>query len=144
MAPSGGQHSYRRNDTTQSVSTSARSSSFRVPGGSSTSDSVQSQIYWELLFWHLISGGKCHRSQIFLSPFRYMLALSIVPAVVQFIGFIFLPESPRWLLQKGRTQEARDVLSRIRGDQSVDVEYETIKTSIEEEKREAGGGERSH
>lgn len=73
-----------------------------------------------------------------------MLALSIVPAVVQFIGFIFLPESPRWLLQNGRTQEARDVLSRIRGDQSVDVEYETINTSIEEEKREAGGGERSH
>lgn len=73
-----------------------------------------------------------------------MLALSIVPAVVQFIGFIFLPESPRWLLQKDRPQEARDVLSRIRGGQSVDVEYETIKTSIEEEAREAGGGERSH
>lgn len=73
-----------------------------------------------------------------------MLALSVVPAVVQFIGFIFLPESPRWLLQKGQSQEARDVLSRIRGDQSIDVEYETIKTSIEEEEREAGGGERSH
>lgn len=70
-----------------------------------------------------------------------MLALSIVPAVVQFIGFIFLPESPRWLLQKGRTQKARDVLGRIRGDQSVDAEYETIKTSIEDEKREAGGGD---
>lgn len=86
---------------------------------------------------------KCHCSQMFCPPFRYMLALSIVPAVLQFIGFIFLPESPRWLLQKGRTEEARDVLSRIRGVQSVDMEYETIKTSIEEEEREAGGGERS-
>lgn len=81
----------------------------------------------------------------FWSPvFRYMLALSVVPAVVQFTGFIFLPESPRWLLQKGRTQEARDVLSRIRAEQSVDVEYETIRSSIEEEEREAGGGGRSH
>uniref|UniRef100_H3D887 Proton myo-inositol cotransporter n=1 Tax=Tetraodon nigroviridis TaxID=99883 RepID=H3D887_TETNG len=73
------------------------------------------------------------------NSWRYMLALSVVPAVVQFTGFIFLPESPRWLLQKGQSQEARVVLSRIRGDQSIDVEYETIKTSIEEEEREAGG-----
>ncbi|XP_067349058.1 proton myo-inositol cotransporter-like isoform X2 [Channa argus] len=68
---------------------------------------------------------------------RYMLGLSIVPAVLQFIGFVFLPESPRWLLQKGRGQEARHVLTQIRGDQSVDEEYDTIRSSIERE----GGGE---
>lgn len=72
---------------------------------------------------------------------RYMLALSTVPAVVQFIGFIFLPESPRWLLQKGQTQEARKVLSQIRGGQSTEAEYETIRASIEEEEKEAGGGD---
>uniref|UniRef100_A0A7N8WJR7 Solute carrier family 2 member 13b n=1 Tax=Mastacembelus armatus TaxID=205130 RepID=A0A7N8WJR7_9TELE len=71
---------------------------------------------------------------------RYMLGMSIIPAVVQFIGFLFLPESPRWLLQKGRSQEARQVLSRIRGHQGVDEEYDTIRTSIEEEEKEAGGG----
>lgn len=71
-----------------------------------------------------------------------MLGLSIVPAALQFIGFFFLPESPRWLIQKGRSQEAREALSRIRGGQSIDSEYDTIKTSIEEEEKEAGGGER--
>lgn len=70
-----------------------------------------------------------------------MLGLSIVPAVLQFIGFIFLPESPRWLLQKGRGQEARQVLSRIRGGQSIDEEFDTIRASIEDEEKEAGGGE---
>lgn len=62
-----------------------------------------------------------------------MLGLSSVPALVQFIGFFFLPESPRWLLQKGRSQEARQVLSRIRGGRNIDLEYETIRSSIEEE-----------
>lgn len=71
-----------------------------------------------------------------------MLGLSVVPSVVQFVGFLFLPESPRWLLQKGRSQEARQVLSRIRGGQNVDVEYETIRNGIEEEEEKAGGGER--
>ncbi|KAM9352661.1 proton myo-inositol cotransporter-like [Symphorus nematophorus] len=71
---------------------------------------------------------------------RYMLGLSVIPAVLQFIGFFFLPESPRWLLQKGRSQEARQVLTRIRGGQSVDMEYDAIRSNIEEEEQETGGG----
>ncbi|CAJ1056132.1 proton myo-inositol cotransporter-like isoform X1 [Xyrichtys novacula] len=70
---------------------------------------------------------------------RYMLGLSVVPAILQFVGFCFLPESPRWLLQKGQREEARQILSQIRGDHAVDEEFDTIKASIEEEEREAGG-----
>ncbi|KAM6973170.1 proton myo-inositol cotransporter-like [Aplochiton taeniatus] len=71
---------------------------------------------------------------------RYMLGLSVVPSVLQFFGFLFLPESPRWLLQKGRAQEARSVLRQIRGRPDVEEEYDSIRTSIEEEGKEAGGG----
>ncbi|XP_023263006.1 proton myo-inositol cotransporter-like isoform X2 [Seriola lalandi dorsalis] len=71
---------------------------------------------------------------------RYMLGLSVVPALLQFVGFFFLPESPRWLLQKGRSEEARQVLSRIRGGLTVNEEYDAIRTSIEEEKEAGGGG----
>lgn len=76
---------------------------------------------------------------IFVFMYRYMLGLSVVPAALQFLGFLFLPESPRWLLQKGDTQNARLVLSRIRGSVNVDEEYESIRSSIEEEKIDAGG-----
>lgn len=69
-----------------------------------------------------------------------MLGLSVVPALLQFLGFLFLPESPRWLIQKGLTQKARRVLSQIRGNQNIDEEYDTIKSSIEEEEKDCGGG----
>lgn len=73
--------------------------------------------------------------------YRYMLGLSTVPALVQFLGFLFLPESPRWLIQKGLTQKARRVLSQIRGNQNIDEEYDSIKSSIEEEEKDSAGGE---
>ncbi|XP_066490233.1 proton myo-inositol cotransporter [Tiliqua scincoides] len=69
---------------------------------------------------------------------RYMLGLSAVPAVIQFFGFLFLPESPRWLIQKGQTQKARRILSRMRGNQTIDEEYDSIKNNIEEEEKEVG------
>ena len=68
-----------------------------------------------------------------------MLGLSVLPAVLQFMGFLFLPESPRWLIQRGLTQKARRVLSQIRGNQNIDEEYDSIKNSIEEEEKDSGG-----
>uniref|UniRef100_A0A7M4F8S5 Solute carrier family 2 member 13 n=1 Tax=Crocodylus porosus TaxID=8502 RepID=A0A7M4F8S5_CROPO len=69
---------------------------------------------------------------------RYMLGLSAVPAIIQFLGFLFLPESPRWLIQKGQTQKARRILSQMRGNQAIDEEYDSIKNNIEEEEKEVG------
>lgn len=70
-----------------------------------------------------------------------MLGLSTLPALVQFLGFLFLPESPRWLIQKGLTQKARRVLSQIRGNQNIDEEFDSIKSSIEEEEKDSAGGQ---
>lgn len=67
---------------------------------------------------------------------RYMLGLAAIPAVIQFLGFLFLPESPRWLIQKGQTQKARRILSQMRGNQTIDEEYDSIRNSIEEEEKE--------
>ena len=44
---------------------------------------------------------------------RLMLGLSAVPSVLQFIGMIFLPESPRWLGKVGLDEKARGVMNYI-------------------------------
>lgn len=47
---------------------------------------------------------------------RWMFAAVAVPSVIFFLSSLFVPESPRWLIQKGRDVEARRILARIRGD----------------------------
>uniref|UniRef100_A0A3P8VYZ0 Proton myo-inositol cotransporter n=1 Tax=Cynoglossus semilaevis TaxID=244447 RepID=A0A3P8VYZ0_CYNSE len=84
----------------------------------------------------LIDGAFSYLQQ---NGWRYMFGLSVIPALLQFLGFLFLPESPRWLIQRGLTQKARRVLSQIRGNQNIDEEYDSIKNSIEEEEKDSGG-----
>jgi len=65
---------------------------------------------------------------------KYMLGLAAVPAILQFIGIIFiLPESPRFFLAKNRIEEAKNILKKIRGKENVDLEINEILTGIKEE-----------
>ena len=54
---------------------------------------------------------------------RHMFALGAVPGVLFLVGLAFLPESPRWLILKGRADQARASLRRLR-DEHWDVDGE--------------------
>ena len=60
-----------------------------------------------------------------------MLGIAALPALVRFVAFFFLPESPRWLMRVGKMAKARGILQRLRGEQNVEEELEEIKEDLE-------------
>ncbi|ELZ91995.1 metabolite transport protein [Haloferax mucosum ATCC BAA-1512] len=64
---------------------------------------------------------------------RWMLGTGMVPAVILAAGMIFMPESPRWLVEHDRVSEARDVLSKTRTDEQIRAELDEIEATIEKE-----------
>lgn len=64
---------------------------------------------------------------------RYMLAIAAVPAIVLFFGMIKVPESPRWLVRKGRNEEALRVLLKIRTEEQAKAELKEIEIALAEE-----------
>lgn len=45
-----------------------------------------------------------------------MVGLGCVPAAVQLVFLLFMPETPRWLVKAGHKERARRILSRVYGD----------------------------
>lgn len=65
-----------------------------------------------------------------------MLGIAALPALVRFIAFFFLPESPRWLVGVGKVGKASSILQRLRGqDQNIELELQEIKDDIEQSTR---------
>ena len=50
----------------------------------------------------------------YYEAWRWMLGIVVIPAVFLFLGVLVLPRSPRWLASRGRSQEAEQMLEKIR------------------------------
>lgn len=64
-----------------------------------------------------------------VNTWRWMLGLEIIPALVFFLALFLVPNSPRWLMLKGREDEAREVISMLLPADQVEAEITTIKQS---------------
>jgi len=87
---------------------------------------------------YIASAGLVH---LFESPsvWRYMLAIALIPAALLYVGMHFVPSSPRWLVSKGRIDEAKATLLGIRDTQrEVDRELKEIIAQCDVERRHGG------
>lgn len=69
---------------------------------------------------------------------RLMAWLAIIPAVVFLVTFIFLPESPYYLLGKNENENAKKSLSRLRRRNDVDEELEKMSVAVQRSKENRG------
>lgn len=67
------------------------------------------------------------------SGWRWMLGMEVVPAIA-FIALLFaVPESPRWLAQRGREDEAHDILTKVDGAEHAASEMAAIREAASHE-----------
>ncbi|KAJ7967804.1 Inositol transporter like [Quillaja saponaria] len=92
----------------------------------------------------LITGGQFLSYLINLAftrvpgTWRWMLGVAGLPAVLQFVLMLSLPESPRWLYRANKVDEARAILKKIYPANEVEDEIKALHDSIEHEKAEEG------
>ena len=88
-------------------------------------------------FAYWLDYGVALRIPVSTKQWRVPVAIQLIPGGLMLIGLFFLTESPRWLVKKGRHEEALKSLAYIRNEPntSPDVVHEMaeIRAAVEEE-----------
>lgn len=78
-----------------------------------------------------VAGGAAEQFFFGFQTWQWMFWAELVPVSVFFIGLLFIPESPRYLVATGRTDKARAVLTRVSGQQEAEQIVHDIEASLE-------------
>jgi SP family sugar:H+ symporter-like MFS transporter len=77
-----------------------------------------------------VAGGASSKLWLGLAAWRWMFLVGVIPAVVYGAISLTLPESPRYLLLKGKDREARSIFIRLWGNSGVDQGIKDLKANI--------------
>ncbi|OWB75009.1 hypothetical protein B5S31_g4854 [[Candida] boidinii] len=58
---------------------------------------------------------------------RNIIIISILPSLIQLVSFIFLPDTPRYLISKGKFSQATKILQRIYPNATLDLIHANVK-----------------
>ncbi|KAF8754587.1 Permeases of the major facilitator superfamily [Rhizoctonia solani] len=96
-------------------------------------------ITWGILIQYFIQFGCSYIDGV--ASFRIPWGLQLIPGLILSIGMTWFPESPRWLMDHDRYDEALEVLSDVHGHgdpnaELVQLEYNEIREAVEFERKE--------
>ncbi|KAG5339837.1 hypothetical protein C0989_003346 [Termitomyces sp. Mn162] len=99
----------------------------------------QWSITWGILIQYFIQFGCSYIDGV--ASFRIPWGLQMIPAIILSLGMTMFPESPRYLFDQGREEEALQVLADLHGggdtnNELVVLEYEEIKQQVYFERTE--------
>lgn len=80
-----------------------------------------------LLLAAIVNNATQHRSDT--GSYRIPIAVQFAWAIILFVGCIFLPETPRWFIKKGRPEKAAKSLSKLR---RLDIEHPAVVEELAE------------
>lgn len=82
-----------------------------------------------ILFSYLINAGFANIQY----GWRLMLLAGIIPSIILWVGMSFMSDTPRWLVSRGREDEAKAVFKKIEPEIDADKEIEEIKNILDKE-----------
>jgi MFS transporter, SP family, sugar:H+ symporter len=84
------------------------------------------------------AGGAANELWWGMEAWRWMFLVGVVPAAVYTILAFTMPESPRYLIAKGRTDDARAIFERLVPAADLDKTMNEIRTAIETDRKNSG------
>lgn len=82
--------------------------------------------------------GSRHTSDASSFQWRFPLGFQIIPSVLLLVGLIWLPESPRYLIEKYRDEDGMRILRKLHyngsNDEWIQTEYNEIRATLSAEK----------
>lgn len=87
---------------------------------------------------YMIAGAAGGASEALWGGFnawQWMFWVEMIPASIFFIGLLFIPESPRYLVAAGLLDKAKEVLSSISNDAEADAKIIDILSTLEKDRK---------
>ncbi|MDJ0313591.1 sugar porter family MFS transporter [Arthrobacter sp. H35-D1] len=82
-----------------------------------------------------VAGGAGNELWWGMPAWRWMLLVGVIPAVVYGLVSLTIPESPHFLIRKGRSKDALAVIRRVANPANPDQRLKDIQESLENERR---------